>query len=69
MCDLLVNNGHLRVNRLMIFFQVDFMQTAHITEIEVQGYDGDTAKYVTKYHIQWSDDADFWHHLHDEVTV
>ena len=53
----------------MIFFQVDFMQIAHITEIEIQGYDGDTAKYVTKYNLQWSDNADFWNHYHDEVTV
>ena len=69
MCNLLVDTGCLKVNGLMIFFQVDFMQIAHITEIEIQGYDGDTAKYVTKYNLQWSDNADFWNHYHDEVTV
>ena len=41
---------------------------AHITDIAVQGHNGDTEKYVTKYFVQWSNDFNFWHHMSDEVS-
>jgi len=43
------------------YLQIDFTQEAHINQIAVQGFDGDNAKYVSKYNVQWSNDNDFWH--------
>ena len=50
------------------YFQVDFQQLAHITEIAVQGHHGDIEKYVKKYFVQWSNDFNFWHHVPEEVS-